>query len=581
MIRARLAAIMVATFIAAVLPWLSPVQTLEGATLRLRYKIRGPIQRTNQIVIAAIDDRTEREWKAIPKAFWAGEIAKLLTKLNKLGAAKVGLDMLFQGDPDSYLSGIGSQHQPISELDNAIFESRGRTILGTTPGSVLSPGLDDASDGRELASLDGLQVGRTPVSRLPTEDRSFAPPRRTLAAALANSTRSTPVTINYTMVPPTVFSISDILDDRVDPAEIRGKIVIVGETYRSTDDREDTPVADGIPGVLIQAEAVDTLLNNRELQKPNDETVSLGIAALALGLGFWMIKGAYSNGMFITVGLLTGWILIAFWSFETKQWVLPVIVPLLTGLIVVPSIIVPVLSAQGRAQLAWTRAQWGQMMPDGFINRLEARRRGGLGTWNEFHAVVLFADIEGFSARTNQANPEALVNQLNEIFECLVEPIQQQGGVVLNFLGDGLCAMFEINERDRDSLEAKRQAIAAAVAARKRVERLPGDDALGVRFGVTSGTVTLALIGSSTRRQMTIYGAAVNLSARLEQAVKSERERIGCPEAWLLCTADFEQACRENQLKMTAEGFTPKGWKEQISYLLGPDHSPNEKIQPM
>ena len=462
----------------------------------------------------------------------------------------------------------------MSDLDNAIFESHGRVLLGTSPGSVLAPGLEDATDGRELVSLDGLQVGREPVLKLPSIDRSFAPPRRSLAAALADSSRSEPVMVDYTMTSPKIVSIADVLDDRVDPADIKGKVVLVGETYRSTDDREDTPISEGIPGVLIQAQAVDTHLSGRELRAPSDAATSTGVAVLAIGLGWLFTKKSHLWCTIGTLALLTGWVLVAVWGFGSKQWVLPVVAPLLTGFILVPSAVLPVLAAQNRAQLAWTRAQWGQMMPDGFVDRLEARRKEGLGSWSEFKAVVLFADLEGFSARSNQATSEELVDQLNAAFECLVEEIQAKNGVLLNFLGDGLCAMFEIDSGDPGGTMAKRRAIGAACSARNRVDALNENNRWGVRFGIASGDVTLALVGSENRRQLTIYGIAVNLAARLEQAIKLERGRTGCDSAWIMTAAEFEEACNQLGLRMISGDFTPKGWNAPIRYMLGPALTP-------
>ena len=58
----------------------------------------------------------------------------------------------------------------------------------------------------------------------------------------------------------------------------------------------------------------------------------------------------------------------------------------------------------------------------------------------------MFADIRDFTPRSEAMDPEKLVGLLNRYFECQVPAIDRHGGEVLKFIGDGLLAIFPIND---------------------------------------------------------------------------------------------------------------------------------------
>ncbi len=78
-----------------------------------------------------------------------------------------------------------------------------------------------------------------------------------------------------------------------------------------------------------------------------------------------------------------------------------------------------------------------------------------------------------------------------------------------------------------------------------------------VRIGLGFGQVTLALIGSEHRKQMTLYGEAVNLAARLEAAGKDPA--IQSP---LVVSDDYAEAIQVLDLPFEAVRYLPKGWSE-------------------
>ncbi len=94
-------------------------------------------------------------------------------------------------------------------------------------------------------------------------------------------------------------------------------------------------------------------------------------------------------------------------------------------------------------------------------------RRGALDV---IASVIFLADLRGFTAMSERAPRNELVDMLNQYFDCLVGPIVDRGGNVLKFLGDGLLATFPLN--DKPATDLCEQALDVAVEVLKRVSDL-------------------------------------------------------------------------------------------------------------
>ncbi len=136
----------------------------------------------------------------------------------------------------------------------------------------------------------------------------------------------------------------------------------------------------------------------------------------------------------------------------------------------------------------------------------------------ERQATVLFIDIAGFTAMTEAKGPRATVNILNAYFDAATEIIGRQNGVVTQFQGDAILAIFNVPFEDRNHA---RRGFDASLALLERVrnETFAGQK-LGVRMGLTSGRLFAGNVGGGGRQSYTAYGDTVNLAARLESLNK-------------------------------------------------------------
>jgi class 3 adenylate cyclase len=133
-------------------------------------------------------------------------------------------------------------------------------------------------------------------------------------------------------------------------------------------------------------------------------------------------------------------------------------------------------------------------------------------------ATILFVDIADFTRVAQHESPDKVVEILNEYFSAVVEPIEKNNGVITQFQGDGLLAMFNLPVPDEGhAVSAFRAGLAIQQICGER--RFAGV-ALNARIGIATGRVTAGNVGSDTRLTYTVHGDAVNLAARLEQLNK-------------------------------------------------------------
>jgi adenylate cyclase len=135
---------------------------------------------------------------------------------------------------------------------------------------------------------------------------------------------------------------------------------------------------------------------------------------------------------------------------------------------------------------------------------------------------IWLSDLRGFTALSDRLPAETVVDILNTYFDCQVAAIRNHGGEVLKFMGDGLLAVFPIDEYVGDVREVCSQVLEAARESRASVEAMHypiGDAVERFRFGVALhvGRILYGNIGGGNRLDFTCIGPAVNLAARLEK----------------------------------------------------------------
>lgn len=160
-------------------------------------------------------------------------------------------------------------------------------------------------------------------------------------------------------------------------------------------------------------------------------------------------------------------------------------------------------------------------------------------------AAILFLDVRGFTGLARELPPDALMTLLSAYQGVVVPVIQQAGGTIDKFLGDGIMATFGATEPSEtyaaDALRAALAALAAVDAwnaARAGKDGPQGGPALRVNAAVATGRLVFGAVGDEARLEYTVIGDPVNLAAKLEKHTKDEAVRaLTTAEAWRLAEA--------------------------------------------
>jgi adenylate cyclase len=142
---------------------------------------------------------------------------------------------------------------------------------------------------------------------------------------------------------------------------------------------------------------------------------------------------------------------------------------------------------------------------------------------HESEIAVLFADLRGFTRMAEHKLPYDVVFVLNRYFEAVGTAITGAGGITNQFTGDGVMALFGV---DDGPAAGARQALAAARAMVERVAALSAELAgdlpapLRLGIGVHAGPAVVGQMGWGPSFYLTAVGDTVHVAARLEQATK-------------------------------------------------------------
>jgi len=142
--------------------------------------------------------------------------------------------------------------------------------------------------------------------------------------------------------------------------------------------------------------------------------------------------------------------------------------------------------------------------------------------------AIMFADIRGFTAFAEPLMPYDVVHALNRYYDAVGRAIAEYHGVIDNYMGDGLLALFGFEE----PAAGVAHAVAAAHAMIAAVEQLKPyfetvyGRSFDIGIGIHYGEVIVGAVGSAGHRRVTAIGDAVNVASRIETATKTLGARI-------------------------------------------------------
>lgn len=315
-------------------------------------------------------------------------------------------------------------------------------------------------------------------------------------------------------------SAADVLQDRLPPGALQGRIALLGTSAPGLSDLRVTPVGQAYPGVEVHANLIAAMLDQRWITRPDYavgyELLSLLLTGLLLVIGLPRLGAAravvFALGVFaLHVGLNT-------WFYVSHGLALPLAsVLLMTALMFLLHMSLGyLLESRAKRELAQL---FGTYVPPELVKQmLRSPERYGM-TASTRELTVMFCDMRGFTSLAETLEPTALQGLLNDLFSRLTRIIRTHCGTIDKYMGDCVMAFWgaPVSMADHAS-----QAVQAALDMAAEMQHLNAERAargqapLGVGIGLNTGQMCVGDMGSDVRRSYTVVGDAVNLGARLE-----------------------------------------------------------------
>lgn len=375
-----------------------------------------------------------------------------------------------------------------------------RTLLGHTK---LQPGFPDKDGGMEW--LEVLASDRE--IKIPVDDHVAA------LIPYRGRERSFPY-----------ISAVDVLKGRVDPAQLAGRIVLVGTTAPGLMDLRSTPVGATYPGVEVHANLIAGILDGKIKEKPGYilgvEVLQLILLGSMLALLLPLLSPLHASLLTALAVVLTVVLNLALWS--SANLVLPLAASLLMTLLLFGVNMSWGYFVESRSKRQFTEL-FGQYVPPELVDEMARDPQAYSMDGRNAELTVLFSDVRGFTNIAEGLDPQELTHLMNDYLGAMTEVIRKNRGTLDKYMGDAIMAFWGAPVADP---EHARHAVLTALAMQRELKKLAepfrkkGWPELHIGVGVNTGMMTVGDMGSPVRKAYTVMGDAVNLGSRLESITK-------------------------------------------------------------
>ena len=486
------------------------LESLQARALDLLIYLQSPRQPTG-LVIVAIDDAAFDALgrrQPLPRDY----LARVLRGVTRAGATVVGFDISLR---------TASSPEDDRALAAAIaeFVARGerRLVVAGTALPSAGPLADPVIGHLVISSAPDVPVDPDAIVRRAVLRVGGMP---SFAAAVANVPVSDPRTVyrinfigpagSFLIIPSDALAaIGDAGVDIAGDNPLRGSTVLVGGTFADGRDVHRTPYG-LMPGVEIQANII-YMLATGSLVRPAGWlagfTVQL-VAVFLAGLVMVAMRPLWGTAVCLAGALLLG-VPASYLAFSRGgYWVdflLPVAVTSLLG------VGADVLSKRR------LRDALGRYVSPEVAARVE-RNPGDL-EGERRQVSILFTDLRGFTTLSERMAPEQMAARLTEYFDAMTSAIFVRRGMVNDFIGDAILAVFGA---PLDDPEHARHAILSALAMSETLGKLnerwssEGLPPLRMGVGIHTGEVFAGNVGRAGKVKYAVVGDTVNLASRVE-----------------------------------------------------------------
>jgi adenylate cyclase len=324
-----------------------------------------------------------------------------------------------------------------------------------------------------------------------------------------------------------------VLQGELSPAEMQrlfaGRIVLVGAGAIGLRDLVATPVQERELGVVVHAQAIEQMVLQDFLYRP-DWVAGLEMAVL-LGLGLLMAVllpslGAFTGALLAAV-LLAGEAGGSWYAFRAKNLLVDPAAPML-ALIACYLVVTLLTFLREERQRRYIHGAFDRYLSPELVKRISADpSRLELGG-EVREMTVLFCDIRSFSHISEQMAPQDIIRFLIAFLTPMTDILLARRATIDKYIGDAILAFWNAPLDDPDQHE---NAARAALAMIDRLDRLnaeapadadsPWPGKVGIGIGLNSGPCCVGNMGSAQRLSYSLIGDTVNLASRIEGLTKA------------------------------------------------------------
>lgn len=356
----------------------------------------------------------------------------------------------------------------------------------------------------------------------------------------------------------------------INPNIFKDKIVIIGRTEAGTD-IHSSAVNPSYAGPESNATAIDNFIND---SNPADKNTRKFLSKMSPVSSFFLtifvcmfiaFIGITSKNalicLFNSIGFIILYLFATVWIYSNpgfRIWV-PVVIPMYY-LIMTASLVFAYRFQKELAKKATIMNMFGKFVSPKVLATLMKDQENLVLKSTRKRITVMFCDVKNFTTISEKSNPEQLVNDLNELFNVLVNIVFENNGTVDKFIGDCIMAYWgEPIAHEDDAF----MAVKTALEMKQKVKELSveneksGKIPFDIKIGINTGDALLGLSGSEKIMSYTAMGDAVNVASRLE----SNCSKLG--KDLLISKSTYEDT--KDKIAATEVGkISVKGRDEQI-----------------
>ena len=178
-------------------------------------------------------------------------------------------------------------------------------------------------------------------------------------------------------------------------------------------------------------------------------------------------------------------------------------------------------------RLAIEKQKMGAYIPKHVVDEISRNREEKLALGGKTEQLtILFSDIQGFTRLSEAMDPQKVVSFLNVYMTAMTNIIEEEGGIIDKYIGDGIMAIFT---RPAEGENHALRAVRSGIRMQRKVSELRKNwevshsefAGLQVRIGINTGEVVAGNVGSETRMEYTVVGDNVNVASRIESTCRA------------------------------------------------------------